>query len=775
MEAHTLPPASSIKRWLFTTNHKDIGILYLVTAIYFLLVGGALSLLFRLQLANPSLNVLPPQAYNQAITIHGLMMVLFVVSPLAFALANYVVPLQIGARDLAFPRLNALSYWLYLFAGILVVISFFQERTLDVGWTLYQPLAAGFTPYVGVNTGGLGLALLTASVTVSTINFVVTIFMSRAQGVRLTALPMFTMTILLTVLMMLYAFPALLAGIIMLASDRILGTVYFTSNQGGAILWDHIFWFFGHPEVYIVLFPALGVMADILVTFSRRPLFGRRYILAAMVIVAALSFLVWGHHMFLTGIHPDVRRAFTVTTIAISLPFDAIILSFIYTLSKSKIHLRTPMLFTLGSIAIFIIGGITGVFLGSIALDYVLRGTYFVVAHFHYTMAGGALVGLIAGIYYWYPKMTGRMFSETLGRIHFVLAVTGFNLLYFPMFLAWEMPRRVPVYAEHLAPLNQLATLGGFIFGGSFLVMFWNLLYSLRHGEPAGDNPWNAPTLEWLTRSPPPPHNFDGTPALVDGRFTFLAANGAGHHAHETHLSPWPFMLSLASMVVLLGLTTHIAISLGGLVLLAASVLGFARERFVSYEPPLGERWPFERVDRMKLAWWTFLASEIVLFGVLLSAYIYVRSATPSWPAPGTLFDIWHGAVNTFILLTSSFTLVLAIAASRMGSRAGTLGFLGATMALGVAFLLNKYGEWAELFSHGVNFSTSIVSTSFFLTTGIHGAHVTAGLVALAYLISRALKGAYAREGHETLEYFGYYWHFVDIVWVFIFPLFYLL
>ncbi len=775
MEAHTLPPASSIKRWLLTTNHKDIGILYLVTSIYFLIVGGALAILFRLQLADPALNVLSPSSFNQAITIHGLMMVLFVVSPLAFALANYVVPLQIGARDLAFPRLNALSYWLYLFAGILVVISFFQERTLDVGWTLYQPLAAGFTPYVGVNTGGLGLALLTTSVTVSTINFVVTIFRSRAPGVRLTALPMFTMTILLTVLMMLYAFPALLAGIIMLASDRVLGTVYFTSNQGGAILWDHIFWFFGHPEVYIVLFPALGVMADILVTFSRRPLFGRRYILAAMVIVAALSFLVWGHHMFLTGIHPDVRRAFTVTTIAISLPFDAIILSFIYTLSKSRIHLRTPMLFTLGSIAIFIIGGITGVFLGSIALDYVLRGTYFVVAHFHYTMAGGALVGLIAGVYYWYPKMTGRMFSEALGRVHFVLAMIGFNLLYFPMFLAWEMPRRVPVYAEYLAPLNQLATVGGFIFGGSFLVMFWNLLYSLRHGEPAGDNPWNAPTLEWLTRSPPPPHNFDGTPALVDGRFTFLAANGACHHPHETHLSPWPFMLSLASMVVLLGLTTHVAISLGGLVLLAASVLGFARERFVSHEPQLGERWPFERVDRMKLAWWTFLASEIVLFGVLLSAYIYVRSATPGWPAPGTLFDIWHGAVNTFILLTSSFTLVLAIAASRMGSRAGTLGFLGATMALGVAFLLNKYGEWAELFSHGVNFSTSIVSTSFFLTTGVHGAHVTAGLLALAYLISRALKGAYVREGHETLEYFGYYWHFVDIVWVFIFPLFYLI
>ncbi len=774
MDPHQLPPSHSIKRWLLTTNHKDVGILYLVTSLYFLIVGGVLALLFRLQLAGPGLNILSPPAFNQAVTIHGLVMVLFVVSPLAFALANYIVPLQIGARDLAFPRLNALSYWLYLFGGLLVVISFFQDRTLDVGWTLYQPLSSAFSPYVGVNTGGLGLALLTASVTVSTVNFVVTIFRSRAKGLRLTALPMFTIGILLTVLMMLYAFPALLAGIILLASDRILGTVYFTSPQGGAILWDHIFWFFGHPEVYIVLFPALGVFGDVLVTFSRRPLFARRIIIAAMVVVATLSFLVWGHHMFLTGMHPDVRRAFTVTTIAISLPFDAIILSFIYTLAKARIELRTPMLFVLGSIAIFIIGGITGVFLGSIALDYVLRGTYFVVAHFHYTMAGGALVGLIAGVYYWYPKMTGRMFSEKLGRLQFVLTMIGFNMLYFPLFLSWEMPRRVPLYIEKLMPLQQIATIGGFIFATSFLVMFWNLLYSLRYGEPAGKNPWGAHTLEWMTESPPPPHNFDGTPTFADGRLSFIAANGAAHGEPETHLSPWPFMLSLASFVALLGLTTHILISVAGVGLLAFSVLGFAGERFVSREEALGERWPFEHVDRMKLAWWTFISSEVVLFGVILSAYVYVRTASATWPAPGTLLDISHGAMNTFILLTSSLTVVLALASSRVGNRVGTVGFLAATLFLGTLFLFNKYNEWSELFSHGITFSSSLPASTFFLTTGIHGAHVFAGLLALAYLLARALRGAYIGKGHETLEYFGYYWHFVDIVWVFIFPLFYL-
>jgi len=768
-------PYPSLTRWLTTTDHKDIGILYLVTSFYFLVLGGALAIMFRLQLVNPGLNILSPASFNQAITIHGLVMVLFVISPLAFALANYVVPLQIGARDLAFPRLNALSYWLYLFGGILLMFSFFQEGSLDVGWTLYQPLTTAFTPYVGVNTGGLSLALLTASVTASTVNFVVTVFRSRAGGLKLSLLPMFTLSILITVLMMLFAFPALLAGIILLASDRLLGTVYFTSPEGGAILWDHIFWFFGHPEVYIVLFPALGVMAETLVTFSRRHLYGRRWIIAAMTIVGVLSFLVWGHHMFLTGIHPDIRRAFTVTTIAISLPFDAIFLSFIYTLSRSRITLRTPMLFTLGAISIFIIGGITGVFLGSIALDYVLRGTYFVVAHFHYTMAGGGLVGLLAGLYYWYPKITGRMFSETLGRIHFILAMIGFNLLYFPMFLAWEMPRRVPVYDPSLTLLNQLATMGGFIFGASFLVMFWNLLYSLRNGEPAGDNPWGAYTLEWMTSSPPPRGNFDGVPSFINGRLSFLAANGAPHGGPGDHASPWPVMLGFSSFLTLLGLTVHVAVTAAGIVLLAASILGFARERFISLEEPLGERWPFENVGRVKLAWWTFLASEIVLFGVILSAYVYVRTASPYWPSPGSLFDIWHGAVNTFVLLTSSLTVVLALSSARRGSRAGTVGFLAATLFLGVFFLLNKYGEWADLFSHGLSFSSGLPASTFFLTTGIHGAHVAAGLLALAYLLARASRGAYLGEGHETLEYFGYYWHFVDIVWVFIFPLFYLI
>ncbi|MDW8041437.1 MAG: cbb3-type cytochrome c oxidase subunit I [Nitrososphaerota archaeon] len=776
MTHNPLPPASSIKRWLMTTNHKDVGILYLVTSIYFLIIGGVLALLFRFQLTDPSLNFLNAQKFNQAVTMHGLVMILFVISPLGFAFANYVVPLQIGARDLAFPRLNALSYWLYLFGGILTIISFFQDSAIDAGWTMYAPLTTNqFSPYVGVNTGGLGLALLVASVTASTFNFVVTIFRSRAQGLTINKLPMFTFSILLTVLMMLYAFPSLLAGLVILASDRLLGTVYFTSPEGGALLWDHIFWFFGHPEVYIVLFPGLGAMAEVIQASTRKHLFGRTAVMVAMVIVAVLSFLVWGHHMFNTGISQDVRRVFTITTIAISIPFDAIILSYIYSLVKANIRINTPFLFVLGSIGVFIIGGITGVFLGSNVLDYILRGTYFVVAHFHYTMVGGGLLGLLAAIYYWYPKMTGRMFDEKLGRIHFVTSMIGYNLLYFPLFIAWETPRRVPIYQPDLLFWHQLATIGGLIFGLSFLIMFWNLLWSLRNGPPAGNNPWGAFTLEWATESPPPPHNFHGIPTFSSGKLEFISTNGAVHHHHETHLSPYPFGVSLGSFLTLAGLTVHSLMLPVGLLVLAISIVGWGREKFVAFEDPIGERWPFDGVDRVKLGWWTFIASEIALFGILISAYIYVRGASGSWPAPGTMLDVWHGAVNTFVLLTSSLTVVLALASAKAGRKGLTTAFLGSTIGLGLLFLFNKYNEWSELIHHGVTFGSSLPASTFFLTTGVHGAHVTAGLLALAYLVSRSIKGAYGKDNWESIEYFGYYWHFVDIVWVFLFPLFYLI
>jgi len=395
--SHELPPLWSIKRWLFSTNHKDIGVLYLVTSLYFFFAGGVLALLMRTQLSIADNVFIGAGAYNQAVTMHGLIMVLWFLSPFAFGFANYIIPMQIGAKDMAFPRLNALSYWFYLVSGIMALSSFFFGSALDGGWTLYAPLSSStYSPAAGFNIGAMALLLFIGSITMGTINFIVTIFRMRAPGMKLKHMPMFTWSIFITVGMMLYAFPSLLAGILILFADRTLGTMFLSSIEGGSFLWDHIFWFFGHPEVYIVLFPTLGIICDIIPTFTRRPLYGKKFIVGAMIIAAIISFIVWGHHMFITGMNPDIIKLFTVSTIAVSLPFDVIVIAVIESLVRSRIKLKAPALFALGAIALFVIGGISGVFNASVALDYHLRGTYWVVSHFHYIMVGTSLIDYIS-------------------------------------------------------------------------------------------------------------------------------------------------------------------------------------------------------------------------------------------------------------------------------------------------------------------------------------------------------------------------------------------
>src|SRR6056297_302289 len=427
-----LPPKSSVKRWLVTTNHKDVGILYMITALFFLVFGGLLALMLRVQLWESGAQFIGGGAYNQAVSVHGLLMVFWFLSPFAFRLANYLVPLQIGADDLAFPRLNAMSYWLYLFSGVLLGISFFQGSSLPTGWTLYAPLnLPAFIPPVaelGSLSAIIALALFIASVTIGSVNFITTMYRMRAEGLRMRDIPLFSISILLTVWMMLFAFAALLAALMLLSFDHIfageVGTGYFGSEEGGSLLWTHLFWFFGHPEVYIVFFPALGVMAECFQTFTGRRLVGRKWFIIAMVLVAIQSFLVWMHHMFLTGINLPIKTVFMATTIGISLPFDLMVFSLIYTMAKGRVRFTTPFLFSLGALILFIVGGITGVFLGAIVLDYQFRGTYWVVAHFHYVMVAG-VTALVGGLYYWYPKITGRMYDETLGKIHFAVYFVG--------------------------------------------------------------------------------------------------------------------------------------------------------------------------------------------------------------------------------------------------------------------------------------------------------------------------------------------------------------
>ncbi|EMA01214.1 cbb3-type cytochrome c oxidase subunit I [Haloferax denitrificans] len=827
---HDFPGTGSIKRWFVTTNHKDVGVLYVVTSLFFLVLGGVLAWLMRVQLLAPRAlgeGILSPVAYNQAVSAHGLLMVFWFLSPFAFGFANYVVPLQLGAKDLAFPRLNALSYWLYLFSGILFGVSFFQGGTFSGGWTMYAPLSVPtFTPDVGASTAVLALVLFVASVTVSSVNFLTTMHRMRAEGLTLRNLPLFSWTILLTAWMMLFAFAALLAALLVLSSDRLLGTTYFAmESPAGALLWTHLFWFFGHPEVYIVFFPALGVMAEVFQTFTGRRIVGRKWFILAMVLVAIQSFAVWMHHMFLTSINLQVKTLFMITTIGISLPFDLMVFALIYTMLKGKIRFTTPFLFVFGALLLFIIGGITGVFLGAVVLDYEFRGTYWVVAHFHYVMVGG-VTALVGGLYYWFPKMTGRMYDEFLGKLHFAVYFVGFNLLYFPLFVAWETPRRVFDYAPELAPWHQLATVGGFVLGLSFLIMFYNLFKSAFAGDPAPDNPWEyATTAEWAVSSPPPLENFDGTPTYRNGRLEFLdigevtpsegrasgptgaAVSDGGVTASATatvssalstaeatevegpsHASIWPFVLSAGAFLVLLGLSplqdaafpegmvgaAYATTTVAGGVVTLGSLVAMGLEPFHGPVFEEGEAWPFAGIDNGKVGMWIFLASDVVLFGGFIGAYVFTRVAFgwTGWePIPP---DPIPGLVNTYILLTSSFTVVLALVAAEKRHKWGVVTSLGATFVLGIGFLVNKGLEWQHLFHEGLWLSTNVRASTFFLTTGLHAAHVIAGLVVALYLTARAWRGAYL-EDSRSVEYFGLYWHFVDIVWLFLFPLFYIL
>src|SRR6056297_1110080 len=571
--AHDFPPTSSVRRWLVTTNHKDVGILYVVTSLFFLVFGGVLALLMRLQLWSPGADVLSAVSYNQAVSAHGLIMIFWFLSPFAFGIANYLVPLQLGAKDLAFPRLNALSYWLYLFSGLLFGVSFFQGQTFAGGWTMYAPLnTPAFIPdgALGATTAVLALALFVVSVTVSSVNFLTTMHRMRAEGLTLRRMPIFSWTILLTVWMMLFAFAALLAAMLILASDRLLGTTYFTADAGGSLLWAHLFWFFGHPEVYIVFFPALGVMAETFQTFTGRRLVGRKWFIIAMVLVALQSFVVWMHHMFLTSINLEIKTLFMATTIGISLPFDLMVFSLIYTMAKGRVRFTTPFLFSFGALMLFILGGITGVFLGAVVLDYEFRGTYWVVAHFHYVMFGGA-TALIGGAYYWFPKMTGKMYDEFLGKLHFVVFFLGFNAVYFSMFLAWETPRRVFEYNPAFQIYHQIGTIGAFALGFSFFIMFYNMAKSYVSGPEAGDNPWDySRTAEWAVSSPPPLENWPNRPSYASGKLEFVkdyvpdggpavktdedgnvATDGGNSHSnhirayphwdkHPSHASIWP-------------------------------------------------------------------------------------------------------------------------------------------------------------------------------------------------------------------------------------------
>jgi cytochrome c oxidase subunit I len=556
--------------WLTTVDHKRIGILYGSTAFLFFLIGGIEALLLRIQLGSPNNTFLSPETYNQLFTMHGTTMIFLAIMPLSAMFFNFMIPLQIGARDVAFPRLNAFSYWVFLAGGLFLNSSFLFGAAPDQGWYGYANLTSRqYSPGMNVDFWMLGLQILGIASLAAAVNFFVTILNMRAPGMKLMRMPMFTWMSFITQVLLLLAFPVITVALILLMFDRFFGTHFFVPAGGGdPLLWQHMFWIFGHPEVYILVLPGFGIVSEVLPVFSRKPLFGYAAMVFSGAFIAFLGFGVWSHHMFTTGMGPIADTFFSLTTMLIAVPTGVKIFNWLGTVWGGSIQYRVPMYFALGFIAMFIIGGLSGVMHSSPPADLQQNDSYFIVAHFHYVLFGGSIFALTAGGYYWWPKMFGRMLDERLGKVHFWLMLIGFNLTFFPMHILGlnGMPRRVYTYPEGLGfeTLNRLETVGAFILGLSFLVFVINIIKTWRGPRNAPADPWNGATLEWSIPSPPQEWNFAEVPQ-VHGRDPLWEAKRehggslpepprvSGQGIHLPNPSYWPLVAALGVAGVMVG------------------------------------------------------------------------------------------------------------------------------------------------------------------------------------------------------------------------------
>jgi cytochrome c oxidase subunit 1 len=566
---------------LSTVDHKIIGRRYIITAFVFLALGGILAALMRLQLAQPEARVIGPDRYNQIFTMHGTNMMFLFAVPVMEAIGVYLVPLMVGTRNIAFPRLNAFSYWMFLAGGALLWIAFALDMGPDVGWFAYVPLSG--PQYGAGKRADIWAQMITfteVSALAVSVEIIVTVFKQRAPGMSLDRIPLFVWSLLVTSFLVVVAMPSIMIASTCLILDRLIGTHFFNPAEGGdVLLWQHLFWFFGHPEVYIIFLPAVGMVSTIVATFARRPVFGYLALVMALIATGILAFGLWVHHMFVAGLPRLGESFFTASSMAIAIPAGIQIFCWLATLWDGRPSFKTPLLFVIGFIVTFVIGGMTGVMVASVPIDTQVHDTYFVVAHFHYVLVGGAVFPLLGAIYYWYPKITGRMLSERLGQWAFWLVFVGFNLTFFPMHILGlqGMPRRVYTYQPEMPwhGLNLFVSISSLILMSGFLVFFIDVIHSARRGLPAGPNPWAAPTLEWATSSPPPSYNFlrlpivrgsnplwEETESLTVGgglsvdRREFIVSSVVEARPEARETSPgdsiWPFWTAIASSVMLI-------------------------------------------------------------------------------------------------------------------------------------------------------------------------------------------------------------------------------
>jgi cytochrome c oxidase subunit I len=728
-----VPDDEGLLHWIASTDHKVIGLMYIFSAFAFFCIGGIEALLMRWQLSQPRNTLLSPSAYNQLFTMHGTTMIFLVIMPMLLGFAIYFVPLQIGANDMAFPRLNALGYWAFIFGGLLLYYSILAGGAPDKGWFAYAPMTeAPYSPDYGMDFYAVGL--LTAGIgTIGTaINLIVTIVTMRAPGMSIRRVPLFVWMTLINNFLIIFAFQAFNADLVMLLIDRHLGGNFFSSVRGGQpVLWQHVFWSFGHPEVYIMVLPAWGIISEVIPVFSRKPIFSYSFVAGSTVAIWFLSMSVWGHHMFTVGMGHPLDILFSLTSFMIAVPTGIKIFSWLATMWHGKLIFTTSMLFASAFIPMFTLGGVTGVSFAAFPVDWQVEDSYYVVAHLHYVLAAGSLFALFAGFYYWWPKMTGRMLSEKLGRWNFWTMFIGFNVTFFPQHLLgmMGMPRRVYTYPDlpGWAALNLLSSLGSAVIGVSVLFFIWNMLTSMRTGAKASDNPWEAWSLEWATTSPPAVKNFDLVPPVRGRRPLWDLVHRASDPAES----------------------------------------GQARRYGREEVPP---------VSKYKLGIGIFIMSETTFFATLILAYAFYRvsPANVGGPTPGVL-DVKTTGFFSFALWASSATVWLAGRAVKKGRQTQAWLWFALTIALGATFIFGEGKEWTDFFAKGIVASKDVWATSFFTLTGFHGLHVMIGLLLLTILMILTATGKFRRHPEAMgVEVISWYWHFVDVMWVAIYSVVYL-